>query len=184
MAGFAPAFKCHAGKNEAFTLWSQNAIALRDMVSKSTDSSRSSGTAFAAKIDQDKASRIKARSLRPLAKLWPFISRYPGQLIAFVIFLSLSALGSLSITWIAKIIVDCGFGANTESIKLCATIGSENSESLLPYFLFAAIFAVLFALAASLRFFFITRLGQRVICLLYTSPSPRDRQKSRMPSSA
>ena len=28
------------------------------------------------------------------------------------------------------------------------------------------------------------RLGQYLICLLYTSPSPRDRQKSRMPSSA
>ena len=25
---------------------------------------------------------------------------------------------------------------------------------------------------------------QQMICLLYTSPSPRDRQKSRMPSSA
>ena len=27
-------------------------------------------------------------------------------------------------------------------------------------------------------------LGMRYDCLLYTSPSPRDRQKSRMPSSA
>ena len=27
-------------------------------------------------------------------------------------------------------------------------------------------------------------LGSPVCCLLYTSPSPRDRQKSRMPSSA
>ena len=27
-------------------------------------------------------------------------------------------------------------------------------------------------------------LGQPYVCLLYTSPSPRDRQKSRMPSSA
>ena len=27
-------------------------------------------------------------------------------------------------------------------------------------------------------------LGIHYICLLYTSPSPRDRQKSRMPSSA
>ena len=26
--------------------------------------------------------------------------------------------------------------------------------------------------------------GQQIVCLLYTSPSPRDRQKSRMPSSA
>ena len=28
------------------------------------------------------------------------------------------------------------------------------------------------------------RYRTRIICLLYTSPSPRDRQKSRMPSSA
>ena len=28
------------------------------------------------------------------------------------------------------------------------------------------------------------RTHKRLICLLYTSPSPRDRQKSRMPSSA
>ena len=32
--------------------------------------------------------------------------------------------------------------------------------------------------------FFKTEKRQYVICLLYTSPSPRDRQKSRMPSSA
>ena len=29
-----------------------------------------------------------------------------------------------------------------------------------------------------------TELQQAKVCLLYTSPSPRDRQKSRMPSSA
>ena len=29
-----------------------------------------------------------------------------------------------------------------------------------------------------------TGSGRRSVCLLYTSPSPRDRQKSRMPSSA
>ena len=29
-----------------------------------------------------------------------------------------------------------------------------------------------------------TLKGKVVVCLLYTSPSPRDRQKSRMPSSA
>ena len=28
------------------------------------------------------------------------------------------------------------------------------------------------------------QITQRIRCLLYTSPSPRDRQKSRMPSSA
>ena len=133
------------------------------MASNSTDPSRSSGAAFAAKIDQDKAGRSKARSLRPLAKLWPFISRYPGQLIAFLIFLTLSALGSLSMPWIGKIIIDCGFGEGETIAAICASIGSEDSASLTPYFVFAAIFAVLFAVAGALRFFFITRLGQRVI---------------------
>ena len=32
--------------------------------------------------------------------------------------------------------------------------------------------------------FFLKRLDTDNFCLLYTSPSPRDRQKSRMPSSA
>ena len=30
----------------------------------------------------------------------------------------------------------------------------------------------------------VVRMGSDIPCLLYTSPSPRDRQKSRMPSSA
>jgi DtxR family Mn-dependent transcriptional regulator len=34
------------------------------------------------------------------------------------------------------------------------------------------------------RLAYIEVRGERVYCLLYTSPSPRDRQKSRMPSSA
>lgn len=138
------------------------------MARHSTDSSRSSGAAFAAKIDQDKAGRSKARSLRPLVKLWPFISRYPGQLIAFLIFLTLSALGSLSMTWIGKIIVDCGFSENSSAIGICQTIGGDNNTSLTPYFLFAAVFSILFAIAGSLRFFFITRLGQRVIADIRT----------------
>ena len=37
-----------------------------------------------------------------------------------------------------------------------------------------------FAVAPAVAFF----LGALFVCLLYTSPSPRDRQKSRMPSSA
>lgn len=133
------------------------------MASKTTDSSRSSGAAFAAKIEQDKAGRSKARSLRPLAKLWPFIARYPGQIVAFLIFLTLSALGSLSLPWIGKIIIDCGFGDGTKAIAICTSIASEDSTSLTPYFLFAFVFAILFAIVSSLRFFFISRLGQRVI---------------------
>ena len=44
-----------------------------------------------------------------------------------------------------------------------------------------------FFLAQALAFggaFVASMLGSYYFCLLYTSPSPRDRQKSRMPSSA
>jgi ATP-binding cassette subfamily B protein len=133
------------------------------MENSTTDPSRSSGAAFIAKIDQDKASRSKARSLRPLAKLWPFISRYPGQLSAFLLFLILSALGSLMMPWIFKLIIDCGFGEGDSTIKICGYISAEAGGSLNRYFVFAGLFAVLFSLAGALRFFFITRLGQRVI---------------------
>ena len=45
------------------------------------------------------------------------------------------------------------------------------------YFFISNVSALLF------RYFLICP-GQYIFCLLYTSPSPRDRQKSRMPSSA
>ena len=34
------------------------------------------------------------------------------------------------------------------------------------------------------EFVAVDRAGRPLVCLLYTSPSPRDRQRSRMPSSA
>ena len=51
------------------------------------------------------------------------------------------------------------FGKATLDVK-AAEIFAENINMMVPYYLMAS------------------------YCLLYTSPSPRDRQKSRMPSSA
>ncbi len=133
------------------------------MADSRPDISRSSGTAFAAKVAEDKAGRSKARSLRPLAKLWPFVRRYPGQLIAFLFFLTLSAAGSLAIPAILRLIIDCGFGGGNTEIAACAMVDAGDGNQLGRYFIGAAIFAVLFAVAGALRFFFITRLGQRVV---------------------
>ena len=62
---------------------------------------------------------------------------------------------------------------------------------LLKWLLKAAIFFALFAFAlnnqqdATVHFFFGTQWRKPLVfCLLYTSPSPRDRTRSRMPSSA
>lgn len=157
------------------------------MAKASTDPSRSSGASFAAKIDKDKSGRGKGRSLRSLAKLWRFIRPYPGQLIAFLFFLVLSAIGSLGLPWIFKLIVDCGFGDGVATISICGSIAPNGDGSLTRYFAYAAVFGVFFAVAGALRFFFITRLGQRVIAdirkavfnqLTYLSPSYFERVRT------
>jgi len=65
--------------------------------------------------------------------------------------------------WIVKLIIDCGFGSGDNKISICGSLASDTSGSINHFFLLAAVFAVLFAITGALRFFFITRLGQRVI---------------------
>lgn len=125
---------------------------------------RSSGPAFAAKIEQDKEHRAKSRSLRPLRYLWPFVARYPGWLVAFLIFLALSAAASLTLPLVFKLIVDCGFGDDPSANVYCARFAMGSGDGDLGgYFKLALIFGAIFATLGSLRFYFITTLGQRVV---------------------
>lgn len=124
---------------------------------------RSAGAALAQSIEQDKDKRGKARSLRPLAYLWPYVWNYKGWLAAFLVLLVLSTAASLTLPLIFKVIVDCGFGDNAENIEYCKRIASSGAPQLSTYFKFAMGFVVIFAALGSARFFFITALGQRVI---------------------
>jgi ATP-binding cassette subfamily B protein len=127
----------------------------------SKDFARSTGAAFAAQVEQDKNKRQRSRNLRPLAKLWPFIRRYPGQLAAFLIFLFLSSVFTLSLPGAVKIIIDCGFAEDMPGY--CAKVPIDTQDGVDGYFLLFIGFAVLFASFGALRFYFITRLGQRVV---------------------
>ena len=62
--------------------------------------------------------------------------------------------------------------AHDAFLQAGADIVTTNSYAIVPFHIGADVFA---ARASALL---------RLSCLLYTSPSPRDRQKSRMPSSA
>jgi hypothetical protein len=62
--------------------------------------------------------------------------------------------------------------------RYCFRGGASAASALL---LFAACFAFALELFVRVEGFDVESL---ILCLLYTSPSPRDRQKSRMPSSA
>ncbi|MEP1229542.1 MAG: ABC transporter transmembrane domain-containing protein [Litorimonas sp.] len=129
----------------------------------SRSSARASGAALQAQIDQDKGHRAKSRSLGPLLQLWPFIARYPLRVIGFLVFLILSAGSTLTIPAVLKLIVDCGFGESADAIGYCQSFGGGGANSLDKYFIIAIFFGLLFSLFGSLRFFFITTLGQRVI---------------------
>lgn len=127
----------------------------------SKDFARSTGAAYAASIDQDKGKRDRSRSLGPLTKLWPFVRRYPGRLIGFMIFLILSSVFTLALPGVLKVVVDCGF--SDVAPDYCARLPVDPAQGVDGYFKLFIGFAIFFASFGALRFFFITTLGQRVV---------------------
>ena len=127
------------------------------------DESRSSGATLAASIEEDKDKRGKARTVKPLRQLWPFIARYPFMVTAFLIFLSLAALLNLGITEAFRVIVDCGFGDNETVSESCARYALGDMTQMGSYFKFGMVIGLGLALFSALRFYFISVLGQRVI---------------------
>lgn len=128
------------------------------------DISRSSGAALSAQIEDDKTKRGKAKSIKPLRQLWPFITRYPLTLTLFMIALIIAAGLNLTMTLAAKVIVDCGFIGQAEPLDYCSTYAlGGDIGNLTPYFGFAIVVVLTLAVFSAARFYFISRLGQRVI---------------------
>jgi len=128
------------------------------------DESRSEGAALAASIELDKDKRGKARDVKPLRQLWPFIANYKGMVFAFFLFLVLAAAMQLSIGLAVKIITDCGFvGDGQATADYCSRFSVGDSSKMGSYFKFAMLIGVGAAVFGALRFYFISVLGQRVI---------------------
>ncbi len=118
------------------------------------------GSSFAAELEQDREHRAKARTAKPLRRLFPFILKYPGLLIAFVIFLILASGLTLLLPAAFRLVVDCGFsGASTSAICTQFAFG----DRIAGYFAAGMVLALLLGLASSLRYYFISRLGERVV---------------------
>jgi len=129
-----------------------------DAASQQADRDRGSG--FASELERDAAHRAKARSVKPLRKLIPYITRYPGLLGAFVVFLVLASGLTLVLPAAFRLVVDCGFGGAPDSASCEAIpIGSDLSG----YFIAGMLVALAMALASAMRFYFISRLGERVV---------------------
>jgi ATP-binding cassette subfamily B protein len=128
-----------------------------------SDVSRSAGAAYMRAVETDKSKRSKARNFKPLRRLWPFVAQYPVRLSAFLIFLALSSLMTLALSFFMRGIAECGFGTKTDVPDYCASIAHLQTGGVSGYFVFAIVFAFTSALITSARAYLINTLGQRAV---------------------
>ena len=93
--------------------------------------------------------REKSRNVAALRALWPFVARYRGTLIAAIAALVATAMVSLVLPIAVRRVVD---GFETSAVEL-----------LDGYFTAALVIALLLAVGTGLRYYLVTRLGERVV---------------------
>ena len=122
------------------------------------------GSSFAAGLRHDMKHRERSRRIQPLRRLLPFVLRYPGLLLAFTLFLFLAAVLTLALPGAFRLVVDCGFGGARDSLAC----GLFPDDSLNIFFLIGIGGAFALGLTSAFRFYFISRLGERVVADLRT----------------
>ncbi len=118
------------------------------------------GSSFAAELQHDRDHREKSRSAKPLRRLVPFILKYPGMLVAFSVFLALSSGLTLLLPAAFRLLVDCGFAGAANS-QVCEQFAL--GDRLAGYFGAGILLALVLGLTSSLRYYFISRIGERVV---------------------
>ncbi|MEP7452237.1 ABC transporter transmembrane domain-containing protein [Phyllobacterium sp. SB3] len=105
--------------------------------------------ADSAQSDLEETER-KRRSLKPLSRVFPYMSRYKGMLAGALISLFLAAVTTLTLPLAVRRMIDHGFsGANGVFI--------DN------YFGMLVLLAALLAIASAGRYYFVITLGERII---------------------
>ncbi len=93
--------------------------------------------------------REKRRDIRPLARLMPYALRHKGHVAMAVFWLLMSTAASLGLTVTARGAIDHGFENGGERLNL--------------WFLVLAVNALFLGLATAVRYFFVTKTGERVV---------------------
>ncbi|MGN6465659.1 MAG: ABC transporter transmembrane domain-containing protein, partial [Rhizobiaceae bacterium] len=96
------------------------------------------------------AQERRRKSLRPLARLAPYLARYKGKVAGALFFLVLAAVTTLSLPLAVRRMIDKGF---THS----------NSAFIADYFIALIGIAAVLALASAGRYYFVITLGERVV---------------------
>jgi ATP-binding cassette subfamily B protein len=120
------------------------------MTSEAAAGRPGAGQVLAAQMDAAAARRPARRDLRPLAALAPYLRAHWKDGLAAALFLMVSSAASLALPLVLRLLIDKG-------------VALQTAASLNRYFLIAAIDAGVLAVATAGRFFFVTRLGERVV---------------------
>ncbi len=110
----------------------------------------SRGAALASDMLKAEAQRGKSRDLKPLRTLFPYVGAHTGLAACALGFLLLSTIATLSLSVAARLVIDHGFT-------------SETGAALNLYFLGGLGVAALLAASSGARFYFVNRLGERVV---------------------
>ena len=111
--------------------------------------SRNDAAEAVAQMEEDAKRRPRARSLRPLRSLIPFISQYPGRVLAAFLALLAATAATLAMPIAVRFMIDNGFS-------------TEDASSIDRYFLAMLVVAIVLGLASAMRFYFVSWIGERV----------------------
>ncbi len=110
----------------------------------------SAGAELAQQMQQQAGRREKSRDLRPLVRLMPYMWRQKANFAFMLLFLLVSSTTIPSMTFVARRLIDQGFGTG-------------NASALDASFAVLGVIVVVMAVATAARYFFITRLGERIV---------------------
>ncbi len=118
------------------------------------------GEDFAAGLQRDIEHREKARDLKPLRALAPFLKPYRLTLALFLVFLILAAGLSLSVTLAGRLVVDCGFAVAAPDYCASAPFARDGLSGV---FKLGLIISGALGVVSATRFYLISRIGERVV---------------------
>ncbi|HWA21565.1 MAG TPA: ABC transporter transmembrane domain-containing protein [Caulobacterales bacterium] len=115
-----------------------------------TEGRPSRGAVHAAALDREAARRPRSRDVGALRALWPYLLRRKLWLALALLFLALASAATLALPLAARNLVDFG-------------LHGGSGATLSRYFLMLMGAAVLLATFSAARFYFVTRIGERVV---------------------
>ncbi|ALN74232.1 ABC transporter transmembrane domain-containing protein [Aureimonas sp. AU20] len=106
-----------------------------------------------ARSDRTSASEKSSRTLKPLARLWPYVRRQRGLVAGALVFLLLASVTTLSFPLAVRRVVDHGFM-------------SGDTGFVDTYFAMLAVLSIVLALASAGRYYFVITIGERIVAEL------------------